>query len=151
LTPERKGFTIGGVNLERGAGSVMFCFCFERSEDSHSVFTLSLMRVWQQGEQKLKRLYIGNLPYRATEADLTAWFQQQAVTTGTVNVMRDRFSNESRGFGFAEVEDADLERAVEACSGKQFMGRALVINEARPMEKGGAHRRTRTSSGAEHD
>jgi len=98
----------------------------------------------------LKRLYIGNLPYRATEADLTTWFQQQSVSTGAVSVMRDRFSNESRGFGFAEVDDADLERAVEACNGKQFMGRALVINEARPMEKGGgSHRRTRTSGGGE--
>jgi RNA recognition motif-containing protein len=105
--------------------------------------------VRRQGEQKLKRLYIGNLPYRATEADLTTWFQQQGVSTGTVSVMRDRFSNESRGFGFAEVEDADVERVVEACNGKQFMGRALVINEARPMEKGGA-RRARGSSGGEH-
>jgi RNA recognition motif-containing protein len=95
---------------------------------------------------EVKRLYIGNLPYRATEADLTSWFQQQGVNTGAVSVMRDRFSNESRGFGFAEVDVWDLERAVEACNGKQFMGRALVINEARPMEKGGG-RRTRTSGG----
>ncbi len=98
----------------------------------------------------MKRLYVGNLPYRATEADLTAWFQQQGVSTGAVSVMRDRFSNESRGFGFAEVDDADLEHAVEACNGKQFMGRALVINEARPMEKGGGGRRTR-SSGGDHE
>ena len=95
----------------------------------------------------MKRLYIGNLPYRATEADLTAWFQQQGVTTGTVSVMRDRFSNESRGFGFAEVQDSDIDHAVEACNGKQFMGRALVINEARPMEKGGP-RRSRSGSGS---
>ena len=63
--------------------------------------------------------------------------------------MRDRYSNESRGFGFAEIDDADLEHAVEACNGKQFMGRALVINEARPMEKGGGGgaRRARTSRG----
>ena len=96
----------------------------------------------------MKRFYIGNLPYRATEADFTAWFQQQGVTTGTVSVMRDRFSNESRGFGFAEVEDSDVEHAVEACNGKQFMGRALVINEARPMEKGGGARRARSGGGA---
>ena len=95
----------------------------------------------------MKRLYIGNLPYRATEADLTTWFQQQGVSTGNVSVMRDRFSNESRGFGFAEVEDGEVERAVEASNGKQFMGRALVVNEARPMEKGGGPRRARSSSG----
>ncbi len=91
----------------------------------------------------MKRLYIGNLPYRATEADLTAWFQQQGVNASNVNVMRDRFSNESRGFGFAEVEDANVEHSVELCHGKQFMGRALVINEARPMEKGSGARRPR--------
>jgi len=101
-----------------------------------------------EGEQKLKRLYIGNLPYRATEADLESWFQQQGVNAGAVSVMRDRFSNESRGFGFAEIEDQDLDHALEACSGKPFMGRALVINEARPMEKGGGGgRRTRSSGG----
>jgi RNA recognition motif-containing protein len=62
--------------------------------------------------------------------------------------MRDRFSNESRGFGFAEVEDSEVERVVEACNGKSFMGRALVINEARPMEKGGA-RRARGGAGGD--
>jgi len=76
----------------------------------------------------MKRLYIGNLPYRATEADLVAWLQQQGVEASSVNVMRDRFSNESRGFGFAEVEDSEVDRAVELCNAKQFMGRALVIN-----------------------
>jgi len=91
----------------------------------------------------LKRLYVGNLPYRATEADLTVWFQQQGVITGTVNVIRDRFSNDSRGFGFAEVDDSGVEQAVELSNGKQFMGRALVINEARPMEKGGGPRHAR--------
>jgi RNA recognition motif-containing protein len=64
--------------------------------------------------------------------------------------MRDRFSNESRGFGFAEVDEADLEHSVEACNGKQFMGRALVINEARPMEKRGGPRRAR-SGGADRN
>jgi RNA recognition motif-containing protein len=65
--------------------------------------------------------------------------------------MRDRFSNESRGFGFAEVEDHEVEHAVEACNGKQFMGRALVINEARPMEKGGGPRRARGSGGGDRE
>lgn len=86
---------------------------------------------------ELKRLYVGNLPYRATEADLTAWFQLQGVSTGAVKVMRERFSNKSRGFGFAEVEDSGVEHAVEVSNGKDFMGRALVINEARPIEKRG--------------
>ncbi len=84
------------------------------------------------------RLYIGNLPYKATEADLESWFSQAGITVDSVNVVRDRFSGEARGFGFAEIgNDQDAARAISACNGKQFMGRPLVINEARPMASGG--------------
>jgi len=85
------------------------------------------------------RLYIGNLPYKATEADLESWFSQAGITVESVNVVRDRFSGEARGFGFAEISnDQDAARAISSCNGKQFMGRPLVINEARPMASGGA-------------
>ena len=50
------------------------------------------------------------------------------MTTATVSVMRDRFSNESRGIGFAEMEDPDVEHAVEACNGKQFIGLRNVLS-----------------------
>jgi RNA recognition motif-containing protein len=84
------------------------------------------------------RLYIGNLPYKATEADLESWFSQAGIAVDSVNVVRDRFSGEARGFGFAEIaNDQEAARAISTCNGKQFMGRPLVINEARPMASGG--------------
>ncbi len=86
----------------------------------------------------MKKLYVGNLPYQATESDLSDWFQQHGVTTDAVTLVRDKFSNEPRGFGFAEINDDRLaDQAVEMCHGQEMMGRALVINEARPQVKGG--------------
>jgi RNA recognition motif-containing protein len=80
------------------------------------------------------KLFIGNLPYSATEADITDFFSQAGVTVDSVNVMRDRFTGEARGFGFVEInDDSAANRAVEACNGRDLMGRALVVNEARPM------------------
>jgi RNA recognition motif-containing protein len=80
------------------------------------------------------KLFVGNLPYAATEADVTDFFTQAGVTVDSVNVMRDRFTGEARGFGFVEIhDDAAANHAVEACNGRELMGRALVVNEARPM------------------
>ena len=90
------------------------------------------------------KLFVGNLPYAATEADLETFFQQAGVTVDSVNVMRDRFTGEARGFGFVEIgNDADANRAIEACNGRDLLGRAIVVNEARPMaarEGGGGGR-----------
>jgi len=86
----------------------------------------------------VKNLYVGNLPFQETEDDLRDWFANAGVTTSTVQVIRDKFSGNSRGFGFAEiVDDAEADRAVEMLNGKEFMGRALVVNEARPKQGGG--------------
>jgi len=80
------------------------------------------------------KLFVGNLPYAATEADITDFFTQAGITVDSVNVMRDRFTGEARGFGFVEIhDDAAANRAVEACNGRDLMGRAVVVNEARPM------------------
>ncbi len=86
----------------------------------------------------MKKLYIGNLPYQASEAGLQDWFNQAGINVDSVTVMRDKFSGDSRGFGFVEIEnDDEADRAVQACHGQDFMGRALVVNEARPMGEGG--------------
>jgi cold-inducible RNA-binding protein len=82
----------------------------------------------------LKKLFVGNLPYQASEADLQAWFTQAGVSADTVSIVRDRFSGEPRGFGFVEIEsDDEAEKAISACNGQDFLGRTLVVNEARPM------------------
>jgi RNA recognition motif-containing protein len=87
------------------------------------------------------KLFVGNLPYAATEADVTDFFTQAGITVDSVNVMRDRFTGEARGFGFVEIhDDAAANRAIEVCNGKDLLGRAVVVNEARPMvprERGG--------------
>jgi cold-inducible RNA-binding protein len=93
----------------------------------------------------LKKLFVGNLPYQASEADLQAWFTQAGVSADTVSIVRDRFSGEPRGFGFVEIEsDDEAEKAISACNGQDFLGRTLVVNEARPMTErapaGGAGR-----------
>ena len=82
----------------------------------------------------MKKLFVGNLPYAANETDLQNFFAENGVTVDSVTVMRDRFTQQARGFGFVEInDDAAALRAVEACHGKDLLGRAVVVNEARPM------------------
>lgn len=86
----------------------------------------------------LKKLFVGNLPYQATEAELQDWFTQAGFQADSVQIIRDKFTGEARGFGFAEFSnDGEGDRAVQTCNGTEFMGRALVVNEARPMREGG--------------
>jgi len=86
----------------------------------------------------VKKLYVGNLPFQATEEDISNWFVQTGVTPANVTLVRDRFSGQPRGFGFVEVNnDEDAGRAIEALNGHDFMGRNVVVNEARPPREGG--------------
>ncbi len=79
------------------------------------------------------RLYVGNLPYQAADEDLRSLFTQAGATVDKVDVVRDRFSGESRGFAFVEIAGHEEgERAIRACNGMDLMGRKLVVNEARP-------------------
>ena len=78
------------------------------------------------------RLYIGNLSYNATENDLRTLFEQAGSVTGC-DVMLDRHTGRSKGFAFVEMasqEDAD--KVIETYNGKDFQGRPLTVNEARP-------------------
>ncbi|HEY2646603.1 MAG TPA: hypothetical protein VGI34_06500 [Candidatus Acidoferrales bacterium] len=86
----------------------------------------------------MKKLYVGNLPFQATEEQLTALFTQTGVTAANVTLVRDRFSGQPRGFGFIEVNsDEEADRAVQGLNGHDFMGRNIVVNEARPPREGG--------------
>jgi cold-inducible RNA-binding protein len=87
----------------------------------------------------VKKLYIGNLPFSSTEDQLNEWFAQIGVTPSAVTLIRDRFTGQSRGFGFVEVSaDEDAEKAITGLNGQNFGGRNLVVNEAKPQaERGG--------------
>ncbi len=86
----------------------------------------------------MKKLYVGNLPFQATEEDVGNWFTQVGVAPANVTLVRDRFSGQPRGFGFVEVNnDDEAGRAIQALNGHDFMGRNVVVNEARPPREGG--------------
>lgn len=95
----------------------------------------------------MKKLFVGNLPYSANETDVQGFFSTAGIEVDSVTVMRDRFTGQARGFGFVEInDDGTAQRAVDACNGKELSGRALVVNEARPMtprEGGGGARAPR--------
>jgi len=86
----------------------------------------------------VKKLYVGNLSFKATEEQVQALFSEIGVQPDSLTLLRDRFTGQPRGFGFAEIrDDAEAEKAVASLNGKEFMGRALVVNEARPQTREG--------------
>lgn len=80
-----------------------------------------------------KKLYVGNLSYGTTEESLRAAFEQAGTVVSTAVIM-DKMTGRSRGFGFVEMEDADMDKAIDMWNGKDLDGRELVVNEARPLE-----------------
>ena len=80
----------------------------------------------------VKRLFVGNIPFRLTEDELRAWFQQAGVATETITIARERDTSRSRGFAFVDISDTDFETAIRSCNGKEIQGRAIVVTEARP-------------------
>lgn len=80
-----------------------------------------------------KTLYVGNLPWGMTEDELAEAFAQHAQVV-SARIITDRETGRSRGFGFVEVEDQDVEPAVESMNGTQLGGRDIIVNEARPRQ-----------------
>ena len=78
-----------------------------------------------------RTIFIGNLPWAATEDDLIGLVSPHAQVVAA-RIAADRETGRSRGFGFVEVEDEDLERAVDALQNTVMGGRLLTINEAKP-------------------
>lgn len=89
----------------------------------------------------MKNLFVGNLPFNATEEALRALFEQFGELQ-QVKIMTDRDTGKSRGFGFVEMaQDDDAQKAIAALNGKEFEGRTLTVNEARPKpERSGGFR-----------
>jgi len=81
-----------------------------------------------------KKLYVGGLPYKTNNSELEAHFGT-AGKVSSATIIMDKMTNRSKGFGFVEFEnDEDAEKAISMFNGKEFDGRVLTVNEARPME-----------------
>jgi RNA recognition motif-containing protein len=81
------------------------------------------------------KLYIGNLPYTATEEEVRNYFSQAGNVT-SVALITDRATGRAKGFGFVEMATAEeAQKAISMFHGQDFMGRALTVNVARPREE----------------
>ena len=83
----------------------------------------------------MKKLYVGNVSYSTTEEGLRAFFREYQPVS--VKIITDKFTGQSRGFGFVEIENDELaERAISELNGKALDGKTLTVNEARPQTGG---------------
>jgi RNA recognition motif-containing protein len=80
------------------------------------------------------RIYVGGLPYSATEQDLNNLFSSHGTVT-SVNVITDKYTGQAKGFGFVEMAtDAESQAAIQTLNGAMMSGRTLTVNEAKPRE-----------------
>jgi RNA recognition motif-containing protein len=94
-----------------------------------------------------RKLYVGNLPYNLSDSDLQQMFEAHG-TVQSAQVIMDRDTGRSKGFGFVEMgSDQEAQAAIAALNGQDKEGRALVVNEARPKPEGGGGRGGRGGSG----
>ena len=83
----------------------------------------------------MKKLYVGNLPFQATEEDISNWVKQAGATVANLSLVTDKFTGQPRGFAFVEINnDEEAARVIQSLNGQDFMGRNVVVNEARPRE-----------------
>ncbi|MCP9455851.1 MAG: RNA-binding protein [Nitrospira sp.] len=95
------------------------------------------------------KIYVGGLPYATTEQQLSELFSAHG-TVASARIITDKFTGQSRGFGFVEMSsEAEAQAAIAALNGTQFGGRTLTVNEARPQEprQGGGGQRGAASGG----
>src|SRR5437764_11420908 len=84
-----------------------------------------------------KKLYVGNLSYGVTDSDLQKMFEPHG-TVESAQVIMDRDTGRSKGFGFVEMKsDQEAQAAIKALNGQEIEGRSLTVNEARPKTEGG--------------
>ena len=90
-----------------------------------------------------KKLYVGNLPFSATEDDIRAAFEQHGAVA-SVNVITDRETGRSKGFGFVEMPDnSSADAAIKGLNGSALNGRAIKVNESKPRNDRGGGRAKR--------
>jgi cold-inducible RNA-binding protein len=82
------------------------------------------------------RIFLGNLSFNLTDADVKEIFDSQNISVASVKIMRDRETGKSRGFGFVELApEVDMDAVIKEMNGKVVDGRALTVNEARPQTR----------------
>jgi cold-inducible RNA-binding protein len=81
-----------------------------------------------------KKLFVGNLSFQTTENDITDAFARFGAVEA-VSIITDRDTGRSKGFGFVTMSEEDAEKAISQMNGSQLNGRALTVNEAKPMVK----------------
>ena len=84
----------------------------------------------------MKKIYVGNLPFSATESEVKDLFAEFG-SVESINLITDRDTGRPRGFGFVEMAAEDADAAINALNGRDMGGRALNINEARPRRDNG--------------
>lgn len=101
-----------------------------RGEGSaYTVISLHIIKIFMA-----LKLYVGGLPYSTTDEELKNAFAQAGTVTSATIIM-DRASGRSKGFGFVEMSnDGEAQAAIDMWHGKEFNGRTLTVNEARPLE-----------------
>lgn len=82
----------------------------------------------------MKKIYVGNLPWSATDADLRDFFSSVG-NVHSASVITDRETGRSRGFGFVEMDDGDAEKAINDLNGRDMGGRPLRVNEAQERQR----------------
>ena len=89
------------------------------------------------------KIYVSNIAFNATTQDLRQLFESYGVVD-TINIITDRDTGQSRGFGFVEMPDSSAAKAaIQGVQGKELAGRTLTVNEAKPREPRGEPRRAR--------
>ena len=86
-----------------------------------------------------KRIYVGNLSFQTTENDISNLFGQVGEVE-SANIITDRDTGRSKGFGFVEMGNEDADKAIAQFNGAELNGRSITVNEARPREDRGGNR-----------
>lgn len=84
----------------------------------------------------MKRIYVGNLPFSATEDQVREMFSAHGNVL-SVSLVTDRYTGQPRGFGFVEMDDNEAVAAIQATNGQDLGGRSLKVDEAKPRQGGG--------------
>jgi RNA recognition motif-containing protein len=92
----------------------------------------------------MKSIFVGNLPWSATDEELKSKFSEFGNVI-SARIMMDKMTNKSRGFGFVDMEDGDMQKAIDGMSGQKWGDRELTVNEAKPRSE------SRDSGGGRRD